>query len=187
MVNFVRTPNRFGLPDPPTWFLLRLFDLDSALVMFKSVEEPVYRLGRRVKRSPALLRVLSKHPDTKHYVDNKLVPVKSILSPSIVGMTWLRVLEQLPQYDQWKAAGTNTVEAGDKVTRLIDTQDATQMASIQKDQEAECDARSEVGYRLAKYTDGSRLGLSYRKPVGAGGAPGRGRKPRIVVPSGVNL
>lgn len=162
--NFIRTLNPFDLPKPPDWFLARLDDYDSELVVFPSIQEPVYRLARRVKHGSAVLSVLKNHPDTKLFVEHKLVPVKSILSPSL-GMAWGRVLSELPQYDQWLVS-----ENPDRVVEHIDSIDRVREARIQREQEAECDARSGVARRIAQYATGSRVGLSYAKGAGASGA-----------------
>lgn len=162
--NFIHTVNPFGLPTPPDWFLVCLAEYDSELVVFPSVAEPVYRLSRRAKHGTGLLKVLKNFPDTKICVDNRLYPVKSILSPS-VGMAWGRVLSELPEYDQWRVSDDPT-----RVTEKLDGLEASRAAAIQRDQEAECDARSGVARRLAQYATGSRVGLSYSKGAGASGA-----------------
>jgi hypothetical protein len=162
--NFIPTVNPFGLATPPDWFLVCLGEYDSELVVFPSVAEPVYRLARRAKQSTGMLRVLKNFPDTKIFVDNRLYPVKSILSPNL-GMAWGRVLSELPDYDQWRVSADPM-----RVAAQLDAIEQKRDAAIQRDQESECDARSGVARRIAQYATGSRVGQSYSKGAGGSGA-----------------
>lgn len=156
-MNFVQTANPFGLATPPPAFLKALAAYDREIVLFPSVKEPVYRMGRRGRHGYGMLNVLKNHPDTKIYVAHKLWPLQSIL-PQAVGMDWNRVLLELPEYD--------TQRYTDPGARLDSIEAAAEAADDRKMQ-SELDARNTESYRLMQVMTGARVGSGVR-PEGAG-------------------
>jgi hypothetical protein len=155
--NYLPTANPFNLAAPPAWFLQRLYAYDAAIVIFPSVKEPLYRIGRRGRNGHGLLNTLKGNPDTKIFVDNRLWPWKSIL-PTAVGADWNRILMEIPQYD--------TQRHGDPATRLDDLE-AAQEAAEDRRMASELDAMGHSSYNLFKMMEGSRVGFGSR-PEGAG-------------------
>lgn len=86
MQNFIPDTNRFALPAPPDWFLKKLYEFDSSLVIVPSRQSPVYRLAqRRQLLLPEKLvnDALFKESDTKMLASYSLIPVTTIM-PTIV-------------------------------------------------------------------------------------------------------
>lgn len=82
MVNFIPDHNRFKLAGPPDWWLRKLWDFDSSLVVVPSRQSCVYRLAqrRRLKLSEAITNdALFNESDTKMLASYSLVPVTTIL------------------------------------------------------------------------------------------------------------
>ena len=82
-VNWLPDSNRWNLPVPPPWFLKRLYDFDSMLVLIPSRkkvkgERPAYLLCRRRLHSAGLGDVAmldNKHPDTNMCYQHSVVPI----------------------------------------------------------------------------------------------------------------
>lgn len=106
--NYIRTTNPFNLQEPPPFFLDQLAALDDALVIFPSTHEPCYRLCRRTTRTRDIYRVLHNYPDSKLLVEHRLAPWKSVL-PTSMEMSWQRVLQEIPEYDQWRIGNPDQV------------------------------------------------------------------------------
>ena len=81
--NWIPDTNTWNLPEPPEWFLKRLFDFDALLVLVPSrvkvkEESPAYLLCRRRLHSAGLGDVAmldNKHPDTNMCYAHGLVPI----------------------------------------------------------------------------------------------------------------
>lgn len=177
-MNFVPTTNPFALATPPTWFLASLHAYDPQLVIFPSTHEPLYRMGRRGRYGFGLLATLASMPDSRVYQQQKLWPWKSIL-PSGLGMTWGRVLRDLPNFDTQRyedPAGT------------LDALEAGEDEALDRAIADEADQRAAAFYRTAQLIGGSRVGAGVR-PEGAGYRPlgpktRRARRPRPYRPVG---
>lgn len=167
MNNYLPTANPFSLSTPPTWFLTALHAYDPQLVIFPSVSEGLYRIGRRGRFGHGMLNALKSNPDTKIFVENRLWPWKSIL-PTAVAMDWNRVLMEIPQYD--------TQRYGDPADRL-DEIEAREEAAADRKMAAELDALGHSSYNLYKMLEGSRVGYGAR-PEGTGFTKLPGKKPR---------
>lgn len=158
--NFLRTTNPFNLEDPPTWFLDRLAALDSELVIFASTHEPVYRLCRRKKHTRGVFRVVKSFPDTAICVAHRMDPWKSLL-PTSLDMSWARVLEEIPQYDQWRVGRT-----GDQVADHLERLEAQREQRENRQQKDDLDQLGSYSYRVTQRALGSRTGLSDRPWAG---------------------
>ena len=177
-MNFLPTTNPFALATPPAWFLAALAAYDPALVIFPSTHQPLYRVGRRGRYGTGLLRGLAAAPDSAIYVAHRLWPWKSIL-PESLGMTWARVLNDLPLFDTQRV---------DDPGAALDALEAEDAQAIQRAQEDEADQRAAAFYRTLGLVTGSRVGGG-RRPEGAGyrklgPTKPRGRRPRVYRPSG---
>lgn len=79
--NYIETGNPFGLARPPHYFLQAMFVHDRRLVIFPSMQEPVYRFCRRRTQTPPILSLLGrqKHPDLGVMFAHRLVGICAIL------------------------------------------------------------------------------------------------------------
>jgi hypothetical protein len=83
MNNWVEDTNRFSLAKPPEFFLRRLWEFDSSLVIVPSRQDCVYRLAQRRKLNLPEKMVndaLFNESDTKMLASYSLIPVTSILA-----------------------------------------------------------------------------------------------------------
>lgn len=81
--NYIEDTNRFALEVPPFWWLAKLWDFDSSLVVVPSRQSPVYRLAQRRKLTLPEKMVndaLFKESDTKMLASYSLIPVTSIVA-----------------------------------------------------------------------------------------------------------
>jgi hypothetical protein len=77
--NYIETSNPFGLAKPPDCFLRDLFTDNPRAVIFPSMHLAVYRFCERVKKTPGILRVVKREPDTQILFDHNLLGITSIL------------------------------------------------------------------------------------------------------------
>lgn len=83
MNNYIVDHNRFKLSGPPQWWLSRLWDFDSSLVVVPSRQDCVYRLAQRRKLTlPEHITndALFKQSDTQMLASYSLVPVTTIIA-----------------------------------------------------------------------------------------------------------
>jgi hypothetical protein len=157
-VNYIQTANPFNLATPPAWFLKALHAYDPLLVIFASVKEPLYRMGRRGRFGHGMLKTLASMPDTQIYVAHRVWPWKSIL-PQTLGGNWARILLDIPDYD--------TQRFGKDPGEHLDEVEARQERDAQKSMLSDLDHLNGETYRLMKTLTGSRVGVGAR-PEGAG-------------------
>lgn len=157
--NFLRTQNPFGLEDPPAWFLDQLAALDSDLVIFASTHQPCYRLCRYKKRTKDVHRAIDSWPDTYILVQFGLVPWKSVL-PTSLDMAWGRVLQEIPEYDQWR------FKSGDAVADHLDSREAEAEHRARLQERDDLGQLGSYSYGVAKRALGQKTGLSDRKWAG---------------------
>lgn len=83
MTNYIVDQNRFKLAGPPKWWLQKLYDFDTSLVVVPSRQDCVYRLAQR---RPLNLQenitndALFNQSDTKMLAGYSLVPVTTIIA-----------------------------------------------------------------------------------------------------------
>lgn len=176
MGNWIATSNPFGLATPPGWFLQALAAYDPNLVIFASTSHPVYRMARRTTTGRAQLnRVLKAYPDSEIFFQHRLWAWKSVEPMGIgkQGMTWQKLLLEIPEYDQQRFA-----DAGAVADRL-DQFDVDAEAATDRGIQTELDARNHDAYVLASALAGSRTRApragrkrqpAYRPPDFGGGS-----------------
>lgn len=162
--NYIRTTNPFCLQEPPKTFLDGLHALDPDLVIFPSVHEPCYRLARRTKHTRDVYRVLQHYPDTQILVAHRLAHWKSVL-PTSMDMAWERVLQEIPQFDQWRFKGA------DDVADMLETREDEAARRLDREIADGADQLAGHGYRVIKKQGGSTIHMNERR----GTAP-RGRR-----------
>lgn len=139
--NWLADQNTWNLPEPPPWFLQKLYNFDEQLVIFPSRGKPVkgenphYVLARRRQLTAGMsdLAVLeNKHPDTNFMIANGLVPIgplrfkKGITTFTEAGLVSL--LADLDSRDLWKHTGGlkdpdaawKLVEEGEAQQKIVD-------------------------------------------------------------------
>lgn len=82
MTNYIPDTNRFHLAGPPSWWLAKLWDFDSSLVVIPSRQQCLYRLAQRRKlslREDITNNALFNESDTRMLASYGLIPVTSIL------------------------------------------------------------------------------------------------------------
>lgn len=147
--NFLVTENPFSLATPPAWFLAALRAYDSALVIFPSVKEPLYRMGRYGRYGHGLLHALKNNPDTAIFVAHRIWPWKSIL-PAGLGAQWQKILFDIPNYDTQRF-GTDPGAALDEAEARLEAAEDRRIAS-------DLDAMGGDTYRTMKLATGQRVG-----------------------------
>lgn len=171
MKNWIETLNPFGLVRPPDWFLAELAAYDPLLVMFASIEEGVYRLARRVRFTPGLLNVLRSHPDTKLFVQHRLVPVRSVVPPRL-GLDWSRVIPDLAMFDIDRVGGAE--KAADRLDQFDIDEDARRRAETAElagvlARDCYGPVKAQVGERVSLTRYRPRPKPRYGKPALRGG------------------
>lgn len=154
--NYIRTSNPFNLQTPPKSFLDGLHALDSELVIFPSTHEPVYRLARRTKHTRGIYKMLKTYPDSEILVAYRLDIWKSVL-PTSLDMSWERVLQEIPQFDQWAFKDANAV------ADTLDQRDAQAEQRLDREIGDGADQIAGHGYRVLTRLNGSSVHMNERR------------------------
>lgn len=112
MKNYIPDLNPFNLAGPPDWWLRKLWDFDSSLVVIPSRQDFVYRLAQRRKLNLSVKIVneaLFKESDTRMLASYGLIPVTTIIAT----VRWDNPLmfEELRQRAPWRLGGAEKVNA----------------------------------------------------------------------------
>lgn len=154
--NYIRVATKFGLEDPPKWWLKRLHVFDDQLVLFASQSDPVFRLGRKSRLSrgiePADVPGVANHPDTIVMRTHGLVPVTTVYPRAIWDET---VFEHLAQRDTWRMGGA------EGTMQKLEELDQAAAAAIQKKQDDELHERSVDAFAAYRYRTGSRVSMAH--------------------------
>lgn len=126
MTNYIPDLNRFKLSGPPQWWLRRLQDFDTSLVVVPSRQDCVYRLAQRRKPqlSEAITRdVLFKHSDTKMLASYGLIPVTTIIATA----NWANpmMFEELRRRAPWRQ-----FKSTDEAIAAVEGQEASEEAGL---------------------------------------------------------
>lgn len=110
MNNYIPDTNPFKLAGPPTYFLRKLWEFDSSLVVVPSRQSFLYRLAQR--RQPNLSskivnEALWRDSDTQMLASYNLVPVTTILSTANWSNPYL--FEELRRRAPWRLGGAKAV------------------------------------------------------------------------------
>jgi hypothetical protein len=119
MNNYIPDVNRFKLAGPPKWWLDKLWDFDSSLVVVPSRQDCVYRLAQRRKLNLSIAvtnDIMFKESDTQMLASYGLIPVTSILATA----NWSNpfMFEELRRRAPWRLGGAQ------KVADDLDAEDA---------------------------------------------------------------
>ncbi len=120
-INYLDIDSKMAVP--PEYWLQRLWDFDSDLVVFPSIQTPfAYVLARRARRTGGMNvhdpQFLSAPPDTKFCIERHLLPVSLIYRTSSASWSIDNILNDLRARDIWAAGG------GDAYADQVDAADA---------------------------------------------------------------
>jgi hypothetical protein len=165
--NYIRDHNRFKLAGPPKWFLRRLWEFDSSLVIIPSRQSFCYRLAQRRKLNLSekiVNEALFNQSDTQMMATYGLVPVTTVMATVNWDNPYLFV--ELANRAPWRMGGA------DKVNADLDQHDLEQEIKKQQLTDEHLTSQAKDGWKL------------YRKKIGLGSttyfptakpAPSRGR------------
>jgi hypothetical protein len=188
MVNFIADVNKWKLPEPPEWFLKRLYDFDPMLVLVPSRvkalgESPAYLLCRRRQHSAGLGDVAmldNKHPDTNMCYGLGVVPIAPLRFKKNVNQfteaACESLLKELRARDTWAQA-----DAAGGVDALVDRIEAQEDAAKRAQSAAIRDSfyhRARDAYRSLKARTGQR---TKRASDFHGAAPKPQPKQRVIL------
>jgi hypothetical protein len=157
-------PNPFGLAAPPAWFLKDMATFDADLVLFPSQQEAVYRLGRKVRHSPDIWRLVKSltartmddgttskpKPDSQTMALYNLIPVTSIL-PSPLTHWGPSVLQDLAAMDVRRFGGA------DKFVDAIEDKERSDEERQRANTLSDLDALSHQAYSDIVWKSGQRV------------------------------
>jgi hypothetical protein len=149
--NYIADENKFKLAQPPGWWLRKLYEFDSSLVVIPSRQSHCYRLAQRreLKLPEHMVNdALFKHSDTQMMASYGLVPVTTIMAwPNWDNpYMWKELAERAP----WRQGGA------DMVNKLIEDHEREEQLRIDLQ-------NSQMTHELAH--DSWKL---YRKKIGLG-------------------
>lgn len=95
---------------PPAFWLQRLWDFDTDLVVFPSIQTPfAYVLARRARRTGGMNandpQFVDAPPDTKFCIMRHLLPVSLIYRHNAASWSIDNILAELTRRDIWAAGG----------------------------------------------------------------------------------
>jgi hypothetical protein len=118
VINYISDENRFSLAGPPSWWLARLWDFDSSLVVVPSRQECLYRLAQRRKLNlPEHItnNALFNQSDTRMLASYGLIPVTSLLPTANWSNPFLfqELANRAPHRNGGAAAAANLMDEQD--------------------------------------------------------------------------
>lgn len=151
MVNYIQDTNPFRLAGPPKWWLRRLWDFDSSLVVVPSRQGFYYRLAQRRQlnlNEKMALELMTTESDAKMMASYGLIPVTTILSTANWDspLMWKDLAERAP----WRQGGAESV------IKHIEGLEAQKEAQIDLENDAMIGERAQDSWKI------------YRKKIGLG-------------------
>jgi len=165
--NWVADTNKWKLPEPPEWFLKRLFDFDPMLVLVPSRVKakgstPAYLLTRRRQHSAGLGDVAmldNKHPDTNMCYALGVVPIAPLRFNRNVNTfteaACQSLIADLKARDVWAVTGGPTGNA-DKLVDIIEAQEEAVKVAERKSLKDRFYHMGRDAYRSLKARTGQR-------------------------------
>jgi len=144
------------MPSPPAWFLQRLYDYDSQLVIMPSRYKPATyvlarkcRLGRQGLTGNVIVESITQ-PDTKMCMQYGCMPVCLLIQ---YGPQWNAdtVLNKLKARDLWAAGGA------DKAADMLEAQEAKEIEDRRAAKREELMALGRDAYKSYKMRTGQRI------------------------------
>lgn len=137
---WIEDTNRFALATPPAYFLQRLYDYDSQLVVVPSRKTPKYLIARRRVNTAgwkSLAGQIDPHPDTVMLDTYGLLPITSMVQ---TGFSWDadKIIRELWSRDTWAHGIKKDPDA------LVDRIEAQETAAVDTQKQA---TRDDLDYR----------------------------------------
>ena len=161
MNNYFPTENPFQLVAPPQWWLAKMWDMDSQLVVFPSRCRPVHVLARRRSKSLAMeahtkidkdLLRKSAGQDGDILADNNLIFVRHLIGNTVRRFNFFQWLKDA---DTWnKDDGKDFATRVDEIDQARDTK--IRLATLD-----DIDQRAKDAYRSYQARTGRRSKLTY--------------------------
>lgn len=157
-VNYLDIDSR--MPIPPEFWLQRLYDFDSELVVFPSQQVPfAYVLARKARRTGGInakmmekgAGVFDPTPDTRFCVERKLLPVTLIYRNSTASWSIDNIIADLKARDIWAHGGAK------KVADMLDTRDDTHRDTVKANIRKDMWDRSGDAWRSYQARTGARV------------------------------
>lgn len=168
MQNYIPDENKFHLAGPPTWFLHRLWDFDSSLVIVPSRQGFYYRLAQRRKLQlpdHIVSEALWQQSDTQMLARYSLVPVTTILATANWSNPYIFV--ELANRAPWRLGGHEKVNAD------LDARDAEEQIDKARKTDEHLTALSKDAWKVYRKKIGlgrswstERSGPSFLQPTG---------------------
>lgn len=155
--NWLPLANRFNLAVPPDTFLDDLSAYDPDLRIFPSQEDGVFRVGRVVPgHLPPVYHFMKDRPDTKVYVQYRLVPVTSIVPTPFV--QWGPVIiNDLAERD------IRAVGGWEAASRILEDREESAEARSRRDTYDEAGVRARSAWRAIKWRTGQTIDLGAKR------------------------
>lgn len=145
MLNFIPDVNKYKLPAPPKFWLQKLWDFDSSLVVVPSRQDFVYRLAQRRKLNlPDHITndAFFNQSDTKMLASYSLVPVTTIMPNANWSNPYMFV--ELANRAPWRMGGA------EKVIKDIEAREAEEEQARAAETDAHLTELSRDAYRYWK-------------------------------------
>ena len=166
-VNYIADTNRWKLPEPPSWFLKRLYDYDPMLVLIPSRVRPQgvpprYLLCRRRQHSVGLgdvARLDNKHPDTNMCYGYHVVPIAPLqFNRNVNSFTEAAcesLIRELKGRDTWRISGGHNGDA-DAIWQKVEADEKAADDKRRKDLKSDFKHRARDAWRSLKARTGQR-------------------------------
>lgn len=158
MDNFIPDVDKFKLGSPPLWWLQKLQDFDSSLVVVPSRQDCVYRLAqRRPLNLPEHIvnDALFNQSDTQMLASYSLIPVTTIIAKP----NWSHpmMFRELALRAPWRMGGV------DKVLNALEEAELREETQKRLATELNLEDRAKDGWRLLKMKTGSTVLINKAK------------------------
>ena len=127
MVNYIPDTNPFRLAGPPNWWLQKLWDFDSKLVVVPSRQMYVYRLAmrKRLNLPEAIVNeALFKQSDTRMLASYGLVPITTIIPTANWSNPYM--------FEEMRRRTPHMMGGAERYADMVEAQEAADAAKTQQ-------------------------------------------------------
>lgn len=166
-INYI--PDNPKMMEPPAYWLQRLYDFDSDLVVLPSRQRLfAYVLARRARHTPGLsmLGVLSNDSDTAMCARHGLLPICLVFRQ---GSGWSidNLLRDLASRDTWRARDAHPSRSA---AAVLDESDACERQAIKASIRDDMRQRAKAGWRSYQVRTRQRVAVGGDNPYGGVGS-----------------
>jgi hypothetical protein len=134
--NWIARRNPWNLPQPPAWFLRKLYDRDPLLAVMPGIQHQAYRLVRKSAKA-AKATQLAPNVEVQEMLLHSCVPVTTIVPFTNWGP---EIFQWLDDHDTWKHGG------GDKFAAKLEDQERAAQDKQDALMREEAEQRAVSGY-----------------------------------------